>query len=99
MIFHPALTYLANDYGLVQIPVEIEGKEPSPAAMKFFIDTGREKEIKTIFVQKEFDIKNAGTIADEIGADITIIDPLCWDWPATVRIIIDNLVSVISIKE
>ena len=30
LIFHPALTYLADDYGLNQISIEFEGKEPSP---------------------------------------------------------------------
>lgn len=84
MIFHPALTYLARDYGLNQVPVEVDGKEPSPAQMKSFIDTGMEKGIAVIFVQKEFDRRNAEAIAGQIGADVVEIDPLNRNWPETV---------------
>jgi zinc transport system substrate-binding protein len=84
MIFHPALTYLARDYGLNQVSVEVDGKEPSPAQMKSFIDTGTEKGIAVIFVQKEFDRRNAEAIAGQIGADVVEIDPLNRNWPETV---------------
>jgi zinc transport system substrate-binding protein len=80
MIYHPNLAYLARDYGLQEISVEFEGKEPTPSRLKRLIDLARERKIKTIFVQKEYDTKNAKAIAGEIGADIEIIDPLSADW-------------------
>ncbi|MCD4769087.1 MAG: zinc ABC transporter substrate-binding protein, partial [Bacteroidales bacterium] len=80
MIFHPALTYFARDYNLEQIPVEIEGKEPSLSDMKDFIDRARSENIKVIMVQKEFDKKNVQIIADEIGAVVVEIDPLSGNW-------------------
>jgi zinc transport system substrate-binding protein len=80
MIFHPSLTYFARDYGLEQITVETEGKEPSPSELKNLIDRGREENLKTIFVQREFDTKNARLIGDEIGAETVVIDPLSNDW-------------------
>ena len=85
MIFHPALTYLARDYNLEQVAVETEGKEPSPLGLKEFIDHGRSENIGVIFVQREFDKKNALTIASEIGAKVVEIDPLSENWPETVR--------------
>jgi len=91
MIFHPSLTYLAHDYGLDQIPVEKEGKEPSPSELKKLIDTGREKNIKAIFVQREFDKKNAELIGDEIGAETIVIDPLSSEWDKSIRYIVDNI--------
>lgn len=48
--------------------------------MRLLIDMAREKGMKTIFVQKEYDTKNAKAIADEAGAKIKIIDPLSEDW-------------------
>jgi len=80
MIFHPNLGYLARDYGLEEIPVEFEGKEPPPSRMKELIDRARRDRLKTIFVQREYDTKNAKAIANEIGAKIKIIDPLSEDW-------------------
>jgi zinc transport system substrate-binding protein len=80
MIFHPNLGYLARDYGLEEIAVEYEGKEPPPSRMKELIDRARNEHIKTIFVQREYDTKNASAIAHEIGARLQIIDPLSADW-------------------
>ncbi|MCE5344729.1 MAG: zinc ABC transporter substrate-binding protein [Bacteroidales bacterium] len=97
MIFHPNLGYLARDYGLEEISVEYEGKEPPPSRMKELIDRARKDGLKTIFVQKEYDTKNAKAIADEIGAEIRIIDPLSEDWLQSTSDIISALYS--SLKE
>jgi zinc transport system substrate-binding protein len=80
MVFHPDLSYLARDYELSQIPVEYEGKEPSPSRMKYLIDLAVKKNIKVIFVQREFDDKTAKTIARQTGATLVTIDPLSGDW-------------------
>jgi zinc transport system substrate-binding protein len=91
MIFHPNLGYLARDYGLEEISVEYEGKEPPPSRMKELIDRARTDRIKTIFVQKEYDAKNAGAIAHEIGARLQIIDPLSEEWMISTTDIINAL--------
>ncbi len=91
MIFHPSLTYFARDYGLEQIAVETEGKEPSPSELKELIDNGREKNLKTIFVQREFDMKNARLIGKEIGAETVVIDPLSNEWVGSLKEIAENI--------
>ena len=80
LIYHPALSYFARDYGLKQISIEEGGKEPSPAQLKKLIETCRNKNVHTIFVQQEFDQRNAQLIADELGIDIVSINPLSYDW-------------------
>lgn len=80
MIFHPALAYLARDYGLEQISFEDEGKSPSPARMKELVDLTREKGIKIIFIQAEYDLKSAQVIAEETGAKLIKIDPMNPEW-------------------
>jgi zinc transport system substrate-binding protein len=91
MIYHPNLAYLARDYGLEEIAVEFEGKEPSPSRMKELIDRARKDNLKIIFVQREYDTKNAKAIAGEIGAEIKIIDPLSENWQQSTMNIIDEL--------
>lgn len=91
IIFHPNLGYLARDYGLEEISVEYEGKEPTPSRMKELIDRARSERIKTIFVQREYDTKNARQIAREVGATVQIIDPLSEDWLASTSEIITAL--------
>jgi zinc transport system substrate-binding protein len=91
MIYHPNLAYVARDYGLEEIPVEFEGKEPPPSRMKELIDRARKDNIKTIFVQMEYDSKNAKAIAGEIGAHIVLIDPLSENWLKSTTDIIEAL--------
>jgi zinc transport system substrate-binding protein len=91
MIFHPSLEYLARDYKLNQISVENEGKEPSPGDLKKLIDKARTDKISVIFVQREFDKKNAGTIASEINGQVVEVDPLAEDWPLAIRSIANAL--------
>jgi len=80
MIFHPALSYLARDYGLNQISVELDGKEPSPAHMKHLVEQAKQLQIRQIFVQKQFNAENAKTIASEVDGEVVPIDPLNEDW-------------------
>ena len=80
LIYHPALSYFARDYGLKQISIEEGGKEPSPAQLKKLIETYRNENVHTIFVQQEFDQRNAQLIAHELGINIVSINPLSYDW-------------------
>lgn len=87
IVYHPAWGYLADDYGLHEISIEVEGKEPSAQDMQKLIDTAKEKGIKVIFVQKGFSTASAETIATQIGGEVVEIDPLAKDY-------IDNLNTV-----
>lgn len=80
MIYHPTLSYFAQEYGLTQLSIEEEGKEPSPGHLKELIETAREKKVKVIFIQPEFDKRNATVIAKEIGAELISINPLSYVW-------------------
>jgi zinc transport system substrate-binding protein len=80
LIYHPALSYFARDYSLKQVSIEEGGKEPSPAQLKALIETCRNENVHTIFVQQEFDQRNAQLIANELGINIVSINPLSYDW-------------------
>lgn len=80
MIYHPALSYFARDYGLLQIPIEAGGKEPSPTHLRELINTCKEEKVRVIFVQPEFDRRNAELIAGQTGTQVIAINPLSYDW-------------------
>jgi zinc transport system substrate-binding protein len=80
MVFHPSWGYFADAYGLEQIAVETDGKEPSPEKLGNLIDTAKQEEIKVIFVQSQFNQSIAESIAQEIGAVIININPLAEDY-------------------
>ena len=80
IIYHPALTYLAAEYDMQQLCIEMEGKEPSPAQLKELVETAQTHHTKVVFVQQEFDQKNAELIAKETGCQLIPINPLAYDW-------------------
>jgi zinc transport system substrate-binding protein len=80
MVFHPSWGYFAAAYGLKQIPVEMEGKNPKPAYLGRLIDRARADGIKVIFVQPQFSAKSAKIVADAIGGRVVHADPLARNW-------------------
>ncbi|HLO91635.1 MAG TPA: zinc ABC transporter substrate-binding protein [Lentimicrobium sp.] len=93
MIYHPSLTYFSRDYGIEQIPIELEGKEPSPAYMRELIDIAGKKQITTIFYSQQFDKKSAETIANQLHIGLTKFNPLEYDVPANLMDFTDKLVN------
>nr|WP_287411649.1 zinc ABC transporter substrate-binding protein [Pseudodesulfovibrio sp.] len=87
LTYHPSWGYFAHDYGLVQVPVELEGKHPGPRELAKVIELAKEESIKAVFVQPQFSAKSAQTIADAIGGQLVVADPLAEDWA-------DNLVNI-----
>jgi zinc transport system substrate-binding protein len=90
MVYHPAWGYFARAYGLEQVPVEMEGKEPSPRELQHLIELARKDGIKVIFVQPQFSEKSADTIARAIGGKVMAADPLAQNWA-------DNLEKVSAV--
>ena len=80
LIYHPALSYFARDYSLQQISIEEGGKEPSPSHLQELMKTCKQKQVRVVFVQQEFDQRNAEVIAQELGLKIVPINPLSYDW-------------------
>lgn len=80
IIYHPALSYFARDYGLHQICIEEGGKEPSPAHLKSLMEVCKAEGVRVIFVQPEFDRRNADIIAQQTGTKVVPINPLSYDW-------------------
>lgn len=85
VIYHPALTYYARDYGLQQIAIEDEGKEPSARHLAQLIQQARKQNIRYIFYQSQFPASSVEVIASDIGAQAVQIDPLCEDAIANIE--------------
>ncbi len=80
MVFHPAWGYLADEFGLQQIAIEEDGKEPTIKQLKKLIDIAKKEKIKVIFVQAQNTKKIAQSMAEEIDGIIVSIDPLSLDY-------------------
>jgi zinc transport system substrate-binding protein len=87
MVFHPAWSYFAQEFGLRQIAVEINGKEPSPHELAGIFSQAQQYHITTIFVQPQFSQQSAQVIAKQLNGRVAIADDLADNWA-------DNLISV-----
>ncbi len=96
MVFHPSWGYFAHAYGLEQMPVEIEGKDPKPAQLKKLIEHARENGIRVIFVQPQFSAQSAEVVAREIGGQVVFADPLAEDWMANLQEVSDKFKSALK---
>ena len=80
MVFHPSWGYFAKEYGLTQLSVEVDGKEPKPKMLQKIIKEARKQNIKAIFTQQEFSDKSAKVIAHELNIKVIKETPLAKNW-------------------
>jgi zinc transport system substrate-binding protein len=85
MVFHPAWGYFAEAYGLRQVAIEQQGKEPGAKALATLIEQARTAGIRVIFVQPQFNRKAAQQVAQAIGGRVEALDPLAADYLANMR--------------
>lgn len=85
IIYHPALTYYARDYGLRQIAIEADGKEPSAKQLTQLIRQAREDGVRRILYQSQFPASAVEVIARDIDAEYAEVDPLREDVIANIE--------------
>lgn len=85
IVYHPAMGYFADDYGLKMIAMEEEGKEATAQGIQSVVDQAKKENIKVVFYQAEMDSKQAQTIAQELGGQAELIAPLDPDYINNLR--------------
>lgn len=91
MVWHPSLSYLAEQYGLNQIVVGSHAKELSVRQLAERIERAEKSEAKILFIQKEFDSRQIQTVVSELPIRMFEINPMSEDWENQFRIITDAL--------
>jgi zinc transport system substrate-binding protein len=79
-VYHPSFGYFLDEFGIRQEAVETGGKEPGPRVLNNLITKVRQENAAAIFVQAQFPVNAAKTLADSVDAQIIILDPLAEDW-------------------
>lgn len=93
LIYHPALGYFARDYGLRQLAVEHDGKDPSPAYFQALVNRGRQDGVSVVFISKEHAGTAARRLAETLGARIVTINPLAYNIPDQLRLIASSIAN------
>ncbi|WP_248925879.1 metal ABC transporter substrate-binding protein [Paenibacillus hamazuiensis] len=75
---HAAFAYLSKRYGLTQVPIAGLSPEEEPAAAKMaeIVKFAKDHQVKTIFFETLVDPKVAQTVAKEIGAKSSVLNPI-----------------------
>jgi zinc transport system substrate-binding protein len=84
-VYHPEWSAFAADFGLRQVALERDHKEPDVRALRDLVDEARREAARAIFVSPQFSRESAELVAGEVGAEVIAIDPLAYDLPATLR--------------
>lgn len=79
-VYHPAFGYFLDEFGLKQVPVEIEGKRPGPKQLVRLVNQAEKDGVRVIFVQAQFSQNSAAMVAEAIGGVVVAIDPLARDY-------------------
>lgn len=85
LVFHPGWAYLARTYGLREVALEVDGKEPKASDMAKIIEEARENTVKVIFISPQFSKKSASVIAEAVGASVQEANPLAEEWEENLR--------------
>jgi zinc transport system substrate-binding protein len=96
LVFHPAWGYIAEDFGLVQVAIEVGGQEPSAAEMADILALARTEGIHVVFAQPSLSTRAAETIAAEIGGRVVLVDPLAEDWLNNLRTVASALAEAFA---
>jgi len=85
LVYHPAWGYFADAYGLTQIPIEREGKEPGGRRLIALIQQAQAVGARVIFVQPQFNRRAADQVAHAIGGRVETADPLAANYAPSLR--------------
>lgn len=95
-VFHPSFGYFATAYGLEQIPIELNGKSPSPRQLATLIEQAQVDGVKVIFVSKQFPKGSANAVATAIDGRVVQLDPLAEDVVANLRKIAESIFQALE---
>lgn len=76
VVYHPALTYFARAYGIEQIAVESDGKEPSAKHLAHIIEQAKAKNVQCVLYQMQYPRSVVEVVAKDMGVECKVFDPL-----------------------
>ena len=85
LVVHPAWGYFAADYGLHQLAMHHDGKQPSDSEMTELQRQVSLSRIRTVFVQEESGLRTATTLAESLGCHAVVLPVLAPQISDTLR--------------
>lgn len=92
LVYHPAYGYFAEEVGLQQRYMEVDGKEPSATEVKELLSLVSSERISVVFLEKQFAARTAETLAEELDVPVEYVNPLEENYFELLRTFTDQLV-------
>jgi zinc transport system substrate-binding protein len=93
IVSHPSWGHFADDYNFEQISIERHGTEIRAKELSRLINFAMSNNIKTIYVQRQFSVASAQTLAREINGYIKELDPLAEDYIENLRFVASSIAA------
>jgi zinc transport system substrate-binding protein len=80
LVSHPAFSYYCQEYGLIQLSVESEGKDPLPQDIARVLEEVQAHPVRVVLTQAQYNNKGAVLIAEKLGLPVHAFDPYSADY-------------------
>lgn len=87
LVSHPAFGYFCKEYQLIQLSVEIEGKDPLPQHISHLLDEAKRLCVHSVLLEPQYSNKGAELIAEKLNVPTYMIDPYAENYT-------ENLLSI-----
>lgn len=93
LVSHPSLGYFCRDYNLLQISIEMEGKDPLPREVQEIVNQLKQRKINCVFIEPQFNNRGAKLIAEMMDLDVIEFNPLSEKYFHMIRYITHAITS------
>ena len=80
LVSHPALGYFCQRYGLHQLSIEVNGKDPLPQDIGVLMRQLKDHPVPVVFIEPEYNNKGALLIANKLHLPVEEINPYSDDY-------------------
>jgi len=85
LVSHPAFGYFCAAYGLKQLSIECEGKDPLPQDIAHTLEEAEQAHVRAVFIQAQYNNKGALLIAEKLHIPAHDVDPYARDYLDNIR--------------
>ena len=80
LVSHPAFGYYCQEFGLKQLSIEYEGKDPLPQDITRTLQEAKDSKVRAVFTVAQYNNKGAELIAKQLQLPVYAIDPYAQDY-------------------
>lgn len=75
LVSHPAFSYFCRDYHLIQLSIEVEGKDPLPQHITRILKKAKHYSVQGVLTEPQYSNKGAELIAHSLHLPTHMVDP------------------------